>query len=546
GQCETPRQAWLQLLYWLQKDRYAPKRAALCFDTSRLKDPAAEAPQLAAQLIQILDANGWYVNSEELPTDPDHLDATNRHRYEDAAVQGKGITVYKRGGRWLFTPDTLGKVPDLYPGLTVRIVNALPAWFRSQVIGIEVWKLLGVFVLIFIAFIFQKLTVFVIRTYLRRLVKRTNLSYLDAAVHRADRPIGGLMMAVVFYLGFPNLLFPAGAARIARVATEALAAYSLVWLAYRLIDVLTTFLESKAEKTESKLDDQVVPLLGKTLKVFVSVIGGIFVLQNLDVDVSSLLAGLGLGGLAFALAAKDTVANFFGSVTIFVDKPFQIGDWVVMAGTEGVVEEVGFRTTRVRTFYGSLVTVPNHKVTGNIVDNYGARKYRRYSTTLGLCYDTPPEKIQAFCEALRASIKGMPGMRQDYYMVEFKEFADFSLNIMLYCFMEVPTWNDELRVRTNLNLEILRVASRLGVSFAFPTQTLHVDSLVESGGHKPTHSEPPGETKQLIAAIKAFAPGGKQRMEEGFKLSRGFYCGDEYDPDTQNTAGRGGDAAGEG
>jgi len=192
----------------------------------------------------------------------------------------------------------------------------------------------------------------------------------------------------------------------------------------------------------------------------------------------------------------------------------------------------------VRTFYNSLVTVPNSLVVGNIVDNYGARQYRRYSTTLGLAYDTPPEKVQAFCESVRAVIREMPGMRQDYYLVEFKEFADFSLNIMLYCFMKVATWNDELRVRTNLNLEILRIAKNLGVSFAFPTQTLHIDSMVAPGGHKPSHSGPT-RTEEIVEVVDGFAPRGSLRQESGFPLSRGYYCGDDFDPTT--TAGRGGD-----
>src|SRR5690606_21829642 len=204
-----------------------------------------------------------------------------------------------------------------------------------------------------------------------------------------------------------------------------------------------------------KLDDQLVPLLRKTLKVFIAVLGAIFVLQNLDVDVGSLLAGLGLGGLAFALAAKDTVANFFGSLVVFIDKPFQIGDWVVIGGTEGEIEEVGFRTTRVRTFYNSLVTIPNAKLTDTAIDNYGARRWRRYVANLGLTYDTPPERMEAFCEGVRGIIQRLDGMRRDYAIVEFNNYGESGLNVMVYCFMGAPNWKTELRIRTALNLEIL-------------------------------------------------------------------------------------------
>jgi MscS family membrane protein len=335
-------------------------------------------------------------------------------------------------------------------------------------------------------------------------------------------------MAAVFYLGVPKLVFSIGLAHAATVATKALLAYSIVWLGYRLIDVLALWMDAKADATDTKLDDQLVPLITKTLKVFVAVLGGIFVLQNLNVDVGSLLAGVGLGGLAFALAAKDTVANFFGSVMIFIDKPFQIGDWIVIGGVEGTVEEVGFRTTRVRTFYNSLVTVPNGSIVNTNVDNYGMREYRRYTSTLGLTYDTPVPKVQAFCEAVRALISGMPGMRKDYYMVEFQSFGNSSLNILLYCFMICKDWNEELRIRTHLNLEIMRVAQELGVSFAFPTQTLHVDTLAELGGHNPSHKGP-AKNEELAAVVDGFAKEGKLQKYRGDEIANRYDCGSEWE-----------------
>jgi MscS family membrane protein len=333
-------------------------------------------------------------------------------------------------------------------------------------------------------------------------------------------------MALVFHISVPLLLLPIRFTTLAMLAIKATAAYAGVWLAYRLIDLLADYLLVKAEKTESKLDDQLIPLIAKTLKVFVSVVGGIFILQNLDVNVGSLLAGLGLGGLAFALAAKDTIANFFGSIMIFIDKPFQIGDWVVIASTEGIIEEVGFRTSRVRTFHNSLVTVPNAMITSTIVDNYGARKYRRYTTNLGLTYDTPPDKVEAFCEGVRAIIAGMPGMRKDYYLVEFREFGASSLVIMVYCFMIAKTWNEELRIRTHLNLEILRLAENLGVGFAFPTQTLHVSSLAQPGQSIPGHRGPENHA-ELAAIIAGFGPRGPLARPEGLTISHGYDCGTE-------------------
>ncbi len=253
-----------------------------------------------------------------------------------------------------------------------------------------------------------------------------------------------------------------------------LASLSGVWAAYRLVDIVAIYLLRRALRTESKLDDALVPLIPRTLKIFVTVIGFVFIADNINVDISSLLAGLGLGGLAFALAAKDMVQNLFGSVTVLMDRTFSVGDWIIVGGVEGSVERIGFRSTRIRTFYNSVVTVPNSKFITADVDNMGERRYRRLSCKLSLTYDTPPDRIEAFCEGVRELIRQHPYMRKDYYQVYLNEFAASSLNVLLYVFWETPEWNTELRERHRFMLDILRLAKRLGVEFAFPTQTLYM------------------------------------------------------------------------
>jgi len=516
GTCHTPRQAYLQILHWAKKDA---RKAALCFDSSGLAQPNTEAPDLAERMLEFLDAEDREIDTDNAPTLAGYTDPqSGQHEYYDPVAPEFRIR-RAADGRWLFTQESLSRVPE--SSVLKSMASHLPEWFHKRIGGNEIWKYIGIVFLIFFALFMQRVVVFFIRTYLKRLVGKAKLGYLNKAVDRADRPIGGLVMAAVFYLGVPKLAFSLSIAHGATLVTKALAAYSIVWLGYRLIDVLSYWMESKADGTETKLDDQLVPLIVKTLKVFVAVLGGIFVLQNLSVDVGSLLAGVGLGGLAFALAAKDTIANFFGSVMIFIDKPFQIGDWIVVGNVEGTVEEVGFRTTRVRTFYNSLVTVPNASITTTNVDNYGMREYRRYTTTLGLSYDTPVPKMQAFCEAVRALCSGMPGIRKDYYIVEFQGFGDSSLNVLLYCFMVCDSWNQELRIRTHLNLEILRVAEQLGVSFAFPTQTLHIDTLAKSGAHNPSHSGP-SEIDELAAIVDGFAKDGSLHQYRGSKIANHY------------------------
>jgi MscS family membrane protein len=524
GTCETPREVMLQLLYWVQEGTRVDKRkAAACMDTSAMADPE-RAPELAARLKTTLDVRGLYIDVDAIPKDPNHKDSSGRRRWTLPDLDD--VVIVKKDGRWMFSAGTVGRIDALYadtiPPMLERVLSALPAWMHSTIGPIKVWQIFGVFLLIAIALILQKIVVYTISTYVRRFAGRVKVRWIDNAAGRVGRPIGGLAMAGVFYGLFPWLQFSVRVSQAARVATQVLAVFSLVWLGYRMIDVLTDWLGEKATGTDTKLDDQLVPMLRKVLKVFAVVIGGIFILQNLDVNVGSLLAGLGLGGLAFALAARDSIANIFGSLVIFIDKPFQIGDWIVIGDVEGVVEEVGFRTTRVRTFYNSQVTVPNAQMTNVSIDNYGRRQYRRYKTTLGLTYDTTPEKVQAFCEGVRAIISGLPGMRRDAYFVEFREFGPSSLDIFVYCFMSVADWGEELRTRTVLNLEILRLAQELGVSFAFPTRTLHLETRAEES-EIPPHK--PMTNADLVAAIDAFGPAGQLARPHGAKLSYGYHAG---------------------
>jgi MscS family membrane protein len=254
----------------------------------------------------------------------------------------------------------------------------------------------------------------------------------------------------------------------------------IFWIIYRLVNVLCDYLTHLTAKTKNTFDDQLVPLVRKSLKVFTVIIGVIFILQNNGVNVTAFITGLGIGGLAFALAAKDTLANLFGSVTIFLDRPFGIGDWIKAGDAEGIVEEVGFRSTRIRTFYNSQISVPNSVMANAEIDNLGRRQYRRVYTMLNLTYDTPPKKIEAFTEGIKAIIRANPKMRQDYYEVHFNNFGAHSLDILVYAFFRVPDWSEELQQKHHFFLQIVRLAADLGVDFAFPTQTLHIATQAEA------------------------------------------------------------------
>ncbi|CAN0584394.1 unnamed protein product, partial [Laminaria digitata] len=201
------------------------------------------------------------------------------------------------------------------------------------------------------------------------------------------------------------------------VAVKVIWIAAIVWGGFKVTDLLGEWLSIQAGKTETKFDDLLVPMVKRTAKIFIAAIGLVYLASAFSIEILPLLTGLGIGGLAVAFAAKDTIENFFGSVAVILDRPFEIGDWIYVNEVEGTVEDLGFRSTRIRTFYNSLVTVPNATLVRAKVDNYGRRRFRRFKTMINVTYDTHPDKIEAFCSGIREIIKLHPYTRKDYYHV---------------------------------------------------------------------------------------------------------------------------------
>lgn len=400
----------------------------------------------------------------------------------------------------------------------VRVM--VPESLQKPMLLLERWQWIGLFMLILLAMISGRIVNFVLdgllKKWRKRLERGDRSSVPEDVWTNVERPAGLLVMGLVFRLLMPFLLLPAGVITVLKVAVTIFMTCAGVWLTCRIIDIVGAYVGRMASKTESKLDDLLVPMVRRSLKVFVVAFGLIFIAQNLNIEVSSLLAGLGIGGLAFALAAKDLLANIFGSVMILVDQPFRIGDWVVIGDAEGTVEDVGFRYTRIRTFYNSLISLPNSVIVNTKVDNLGMRTYRRCSCMISVTYDTPPDRIEAFCEGIRELVRIHPYTRKDYFNVYFNKFAASSLDILLYVFWQTPDWPTELQEKHRLFVDIVRLANHLGVEFAFPTQTLHLVSTPGSVAQSNSVGTPSAFAEAVEAVAQkaaAVMTGGKQTAE---------------------------------
>jgi len=286
---------------------------------------------------------------------------------------------------------------------------------------------------------------------------------------------GGIRLGVCWIeLGEPGGL----AQTIVFSALEVLLTISIALFAYYLVEVPSSWLNSQTEKTESKFDDMLVPVVRKSLRVTVVLFALVSIAQSLsDKPVSALLAGLGLGGLAFALAAQDTIKNLFGSLVIFTDKPFGLGDRINYDGHDGVIEEVGLRSTRLRRLDGHQVTIPNGELANKSIHNISKRPFIRRIFTLGVTYDTTPEKVSRAKEILENVLKDHEGMDPKGEMLPRVYFSDFSSSSLdfkcMYWYHPAAYW-DYMKFSEWVNLEILRRFNEEGIEFAFPTQTIHL------------------------------------------------------------------------
>lgn len=295
-------------------------------------------------------------------------------------------------------------------------------------------------------------------------------------------------------------------------------AYSLILLSYQILDILEKFIALQLSRDTTRsgsITTHLLPYSKKILKVLVAIIAVLLFLQDSGFNVTSLLAGLGIGGVAIALAAKETLGHFFGGLSVIVDKPFSVGDWIVCNEMEGTVVDIGFRSTKVKTFYDSLMTIPNAVIADSVIDNLGKRTARRTRVTLDINYDTPPEKIEAFVEGIKNIIQSNTYTRKDYYQCYFSGYTACSLQIFLNFFLKVKDWDSELLQKQNIFLEILRLAKELKVDFAFPTQTLNIPSLPTPGD---TQKKEQLSLEDLRQKAQSFGREGRLSRPQGLGL----------------------------
>jgi MscS family membrane protein len=490
--------------------------AQRALDLSELPPAMADesARRLAIQLKEVFDR----IDLPPIESIPD-AQAMAKSEFKRWTLPNSEIRIQRvekgpRAGEYLFTPETLNRLPEFYakvkdlpykPGASVgwydfssysptgvalalyRIVP--PRWLieaprhraRTTFLDQPVWRWFGIVAVLGAGFAFVLLCFRLSRYWASRATSSGQWAHLL-------RPISLMIVTPIAALILSQVLRVSGSVyEVVTLSLWALFYLAFTWAVWVAGGALAVSLSALEKLQVGSIDSQLIRLVIRLVTIIAAI--GILVAgaDRLGLPAYSVIAGLGVGGLAVALAAQQTLANLLGSLIIMFEKPFAIGHWIKLKDIEGTVEKVGFRSTRIRTFYNSLVTIPSSQLINSTVDNMELREYRQIKTLLNLTYDTPVEKIEGFVEGVKQILETHPDTRKDNIQVFFHEFGPHSLDILLNFFLQVPDRTAELIKRQEILLDILRLAEAKGIRFAFPTQTLHIESFPVE---KPTNLAP--------------------------------------------------------
>jgi len=510
---KNPNSTLYTHIYFLMPDNYDLDKAA-----STIRGvPKEEAGVKAKKIKQILDGNGLIIDFAKIPIDPNYIDTVNfgmrtqeqnKHRFVPFPMRLPKVYIEKIGTNWYYSQETVANVDALYkktfPYDLSRLNEEFPKFFHTSILGVSIWKpLLAVIMLIISAILYYVLEplFFSILKFLQKYLFKGFFSANSLTIlHELARPL--VMLVIVRFLrrGLPLLQLVQWNAFL---VTGLKIAETVFWIfiVLKLTKFMLDYYYEREGASRSRLDKQLAPILSKLIQGLIIFIGVLNVLTVLGVDPTTVLTGASIGGIAVAFAAQDSVKNFIGTVVIFLDKPFQIDDWVSFAGVEGAVEKVGFRSTIIRASDTTVFQVPNSKISEADINNIGLRIYRRYKSELGIRYDTPPELIEAFIEGIKKIIALHPSTKSQAYNVDFIAFGDSSLKILVNVYFKGLDWGQEQESKHILHMAIIKLAAVLGVQFAFPSSTLMIEELPGQASIAPKYVTDQGKIDKKVEEL---------------------------------------------
>jgi len=369
----------------------------------------------------------------------------------------------------------MGVAQEIQNLLTPLYVSKYGQFFQQTVFGVPFANLvLAVFVFLFVLLL-RKFFTHIVLSFLQRVAKRSDTFYDDRIISALKDPLSFGFIVVGLHFFFLLVFMETD---FVKSVLNTLLVYTLFWAILSVIEALKELIYGLTSKFNPDLSKEMGNFILTILKIFIGGMGLAAILQVWGINVTALIASLGLGGLAFALAAKDTASNLFGSFALLADKSIRIGEWVKVGGVEGVVEDVGMRTTKIRSFQKTLITVPNQLVANQPIENFSRRGIRRIKMHIGLTYGTSSEQIVNIKNDIETMLREHENISQkDSLMVYFDSFGDSSLNIFIYTFTATANWEKYLATREDIHIKIMKIVEKNGSDFAFPSQSIYVESL---------------------------------------------------------------------
>lgn len=367
------------------------------------------------------------------------------------------------------------------PSVHVRVYNALLTFGLDRVqfldehklAGIPLWQYVASLIYIFLAFYVSKVLDYLTRVWLKRWAEKTETKFDDLLLQLLNGPIKIVAFVIFLRIGLQVFSWPALVQTVLGKGFTIIVAVTLTYMLLKFIDLVMSYWRQRTKPdTDKTFDEQLFPIIRKSLKVFIVVVATLVTLDNIGVNITAAIASLSIGGLAIGLAAQDTLANLFGAVSVFVDKPFRIGDRIKLADVDGTVESIGMRSTRVRNLDGFLITVPNKTMGNATITNITRRPNIKTEMNFGLTYNTSAEKMKRAAEILK-EIYGSHSQTHDL-IVSFNKFTDSTLNITVVHWWKGTDGKAYLAGMQELNLMVKERFEAEKLDFAFPSQTVYL------------------------------------------------------------------------
>ncbi len=326
--------------------------------------------------------------------------------------------------------------------------------------------------IILVGVILGKISYWVVTNIILKITEKTKTKLDDLLIHSLKRPVVFLIFTLAFYFGSKVLTLTEGAQKVFGSITSILVTLNIAWFVMNILDALiVNYIAPATAKTKSDLDDTLIPIIRKALKVIIVSVTLVMIIDNFGYDVTSLIAGLGIGGLAFALAAQDLLSNLFGGIAILTDKPFRLGDRIRVDGNDGFIREIGLRTTRMQTLDGTMIVIPNSIIAHTTLENVSKEKARKVKVTIGVTYDTSNRKLEQAKKIIAEVIKENVDTK-DESLVSFYNFGDSALEILVIYW--IKNFDNILGARDRVNMELKKRFEKAKIEMAFPTQTVYI------------------------------------------------------------------------